>query len=208
VLCGTTWLGGVNNQGRIFSVHTDGTGYQVLHSFLTNGVDGLTPWSGLALWHHTLYGTTEKGGTNNHGTIFSINTNGSAYTIFHSFVLASGAFTNVDGTEPMGDLMISGKTLYGTTQRGGSASAGTVFSLGLPRPGINVIILSGNNVLLTATNGVPGESYALVTSSNSDLPPTQWTSIATNVADSSRNITFSVFDVPMTAKRFYMLQME
>jgi uncharacterized repeat protein (TIGR03803 family) len=211
VLYGTTWLGGLNNQGTVFSVHTDGSGYQVLHSFLTNGVDGKNPYTGLVLWHHTLFGTTQQGGgASSHGTIFSINTNGSAYTILHTFVLPSGTFTNSDGTEPMGDLTISRNTLYGTTQRGGYASGGTAFSLSLPRPGITRVGALGSNVTLNATNGVPGENYILLGSSDVRLPAAQWLSVATNTADVTGNLTYSVADsgAAGAAQRFYMLQMQ
>jgi uncharacterized repeat protein (TIGR03803 family) len=210
VLYGTTSLGGSNNQGTVFSVQKDGAGYQILHSFAGNGVDGSNPWTGLVLWHHTLYGTTERGGTNGHGTIFSINTNGSAYTVFHQFILASGSFTNIEGTEPQGELMISGNTLYGTTQRGGSSGSGTVFGLTLPRPGIKEMRISGNNVVFDATNGVPGETYALLTSSEPSSPGVQWTAIATNTANADGNIAFAATDPvgPATRQRFYVLQMQ
>ena len=211
VLYGTTWLGGLNNHGTVFSVHADGSGYQVLHSFLTNGVDGIDPWTGLVLWHHTLYGTTEKGGgANGQGTIFSINTNGSNYAIFHTFLQPSGSFTNIDGSEPMGELTISGSTLYGTTQRGGSIGGGTVFSLALPRPGIISIGISGNNVLLNATNGVPGEAYTLLTSYDLRLRTALWIPLAASIADTNGNLAFAATDygAPGAVQRFYMLEMQ
>ncbi len=210
VLYGTSSLGGSNDRGTVFSVHTDGTSYQVLHSFQTNGVDGANPWSGLVLWHHTLYGTTQKGGTNGHGTIFSINTNGSAYTIFHNFVLPSGTFTNLDGTTPEGDLMISGNILYGTTQAGGSAGFGTVFSAALPRPGITSFRLVGNNLTVNATNGVPGEAYTLLASSDIKLRMALWSPLDARLADSGGNLAFSAIDyaVPAAARRFYIVQMQ
>jgi uncharacterized repeat protein (TIGR03803 family) len=209
-LYGTTWLGGSDNQGTVYSIHTDGTGYQVLHNFLTNGVDGISPWSGLTLWNHTLYGTTERGGTNAHGTIFSINTNGLAYTVFHTFVLPSGNFTNAEGTEPTGDLMISGHTLYGTTQRGGSAGFGTVFRVALPRPGITNFNLVGNSLTLSATNGVPGEIYTLLASSDIRLRMALWTPIDSSIAGPDGNLAFAATDygASTAARRFYILQLQ
>lgn len=210
-LYGTTWTGGWNNLGTVSSVHTDGTGYQVLHTFLTNGVDGRNPWTGLGLWHHTLYGTTASGrGTNGSGIIFSINTNGGDYTVFHRFVLPSGSFTNIDGTEPMGDLMISGNTLYGTTQRGGSTGGGTLFSLTLPQPRITGINVTGSDLVLNATNGVPGENYVLLASSDVQLSVAQWSAIGTNAPDAGGNLTFATTDpaAPAAAPRFYILQMQ
>jgi uncharacterized repeat protein (TIGR03803 family) len=193
----------------VFSVNTDGTGYQVLHSFQTNGVDGINPWTGVVLWRHTLFGTTQRGGgTNAHGTLFSINTNGSAYTIVHTFILPSGVFTNFDGTEPMGDMMVSGNTIYGTTQRGGALGGGTLFSL-FPRPGISVVHVAGTSVQLSATNGVPGEAYSLLASSDAQAAAAQWSALATNTADASGNLSFSAADTGASAagRRFYILQM-
>ncbi len=210
VLYGTSSQGGSNDQGTVFSVHTDGTGYQILHTFLTNGIDGINPWSGLVLWHHTLYGTTQRGGTNGHGTIFSINTNGSAYAVFHTFVQPTGTFTNVDGTTPEGDLMISGNTLYGTTQQGGSAGFGTLFSITLPRPGITAFSLAGNSLTLNATNGVPGEVYTLLAYPDIQARFALWSPIAQSIAgpDGSLDFTATDFLAPTAARRFYILQMQ
>jgi uncharacterized repeat protein (TIGR03803 family) len=210
VLYGTTSLGGSSGQGTVFSVNTDGTGYQVLHSFQTNGVDGINPWTSVVLWRHTLYGTTQRGGgTNAHGILFSINTNGSAYTVVHTFILPSGIFTNYDGTEPMGDMMVSGNTIYGTTQRGGALGGGALFSLALPRPGISGFHVAGTSVQLSATKGVPGETYTLVASSDANALAAQWSALATNTADASGNLTFTATDpgAQTAGRRFYMLQM-
>jgi len=63
-LYGTTYFGGTNGNGTIFSVNTNGTGFTTLHSF--SGVDGVGPRGGgdggggtelLALSGNTLYGT-------------------------------------------------------------------------------------------------------------------------------------------------------
>ena len=110
----------------------------------------------------------------------------------------------------MGDLMVSGDTLYGTTQRGGSTGGGTLFSLALPRPGITRIRVNGGNIMLNATNGVPGENYILSASSDVRLPVAQWTPIATNAPDLGGNLTFNATDtvVPAPVQRFYILQIE
>ena len=55
------------------------------------------------------------------GTLFSISADGTRFTILHSF---SG---NSDGANPQAGLFLSGNTLYGTTQYGGSSGNGTVF---------------------------------------------------------------------------------
>jgi uncharacterized repeat protein (TIGR03803 family) len=72
------------------------------------------------------YGTTLQGGTNNLGTVFRVNADGTAYTNLHSF-----AGYPSDGSGPPGSLTLEGSTLYGMTQAGGAATAklGMVFKM-------------------------------------------------------------------------------
>ena len=70
----------------------------------------------------TLYGTTEEGGINGWGTVFSISISG-AEKILHNF--GSGS----DGAYPLAALIDVNGTLYGTTAGGGAYEAGTVFAL-------------------------------------------------------------------------------
>jgi uncharacterized repeat protein (TIGR03803 family) len=68
-----------------------------------------------------LYGTTSAGGGSGNGTVFAVNTDGSGFTNLHSFSLTSGALsTNSDGANPSAELVLSGETLSGTSQNGGS----------------------------------------------------------------------------------------
>jgi len=60
-LYGTAQGGGVWGSGTLFAVHTDGTGFTNLHSFV--GSDGASPFSALILETNTLYGTTHDGGS-------------------------------------------------------------------------------------------------------------------------------------------------
>ena len=124
VFYGTTLGGGTIGQGAVFAVHTDGTQLTNLHSFaaLANGTnaDGATPYNTLVLSSNTLYGTTFSGGTEGFGTIFRLNTDGSAFTNLHSFTDAAGG--------PRGALTLSGNVLYGTTYLGGTGF-GSVFRI-------------------------------------------------------------------------------
>jgi uncharacterized repeat protein (TIGR03803 family) len=156
-LFGTTESGGSFSYGTVFSVNTDGSDYTILHNF-TGGSGGSTPPSGLVLSSNTLYGTTLLGGTNSSGTIFSINTNGSNFTVLYNFGAASSIVTpiqpstittNVDGACPYGELLLLGNTLYGTTCLGGTNASGTVFSLGTDGSSFNVLhsfAVNGNAV--------------------------------------------------------------
>jgi uncharacterized repeat protein (TIGR03803 family) len=125
------------NSGTIFKINTDGTGYTNLYVFSTpvNGTnsDGNVPLSGLMLGGDMLYGTTIYGGPGSEGTLFKINTNGMGFTNIHNF--NADSFTNVfDGVDPVGGLILSGNTLYGTTSSSITSSKhrggpGTVFKV-------------------------------------------------------------------------------
>ena len=70
-LYGTTQTGGAKNNGTVFQINTDGTGYARVYDF-QNGDDGMNPIDDVLLLDNTLYGMSEKGGTCGEGAIFSI----------------------------------------------------------------------------------------------------------------------------------------
>ena len=113
--------GGGHGEGTIFSINTDGSNYQVLHTFTGGASDGDRPDADLTLVGTTLFGTTVYGG-HGLGTVFSMNTDGSNFQVVFSF-------TGPDGAYPEAGLTLAGTTLYGTTAYGGQYSQGTVFSL-------------------------------------------------------------------------------
>jgi len=142
-LYGTAQLGGTNGSGTVFAVNTDGTAFAVLHSFtagtrsfITNSFyhytnsDGYEPVAGLILSGNTLYGTASQGGTNGTGTVFAVNTDGTGFTVLHTFTETDfSTGTNSDGGGPSSALVLSGNTLYGTAEGGGSGGSGTVFAV-------------------------------------------------------------------------------
>src|SRR6266568_5938045 len=84
LLFGTTRYGGSRDEGTIFMLNKDGTGYTVLHSFTKSG--GRWAFSGLVAGiDGALYGTTSAGGSNDLGTVFKINPDGSGYVVLYSF---------------------------------------------------------------------------------------------------------------------------
>ena len=109
-LYGTTYLGGSNN-GTVFAVKTDGTGYTNVYTFTSVGNDGRNPHGELVLSGNTLYGTTVGGGSPGAGNVFKVNTDGGGFLSLHTFTGVTGG----DGGGPEGGLVISGSTLYGTT---------------------------------------------------------------------------------------------
>ncbi len=134
-LFGTTSLGGGTGNGGngiVFAISTNGTGFTNLHTF--NGSnDGAYLQAGLVVSGDTLYGTAEAGGLGpkgGSGTVFSLKTNGASFTVLHSFsATATNSATNSDGANPSATLILSGGTLYGTTDIGGTYGTGTVFSI-------------------------------------------------------------------------------
>jgi uncharacterized repeat protein (TIGR03803 family) len=141
VLYGTT-------QGTVFSVNTNysgdwgnGSGYKVLKTF---GFGEGSPSGGLLLIGSTLYGATGSGGLGGGGTIFKINTDGNGYAVLKTF---DGV---VDSRHPSADLLVSGNTLYGTSQNGGSANCGTVFRVNTDGSG---------SALLESFDNQTGDAY-------------------------------------------------
>lgn len=169
VLYGVTVVGGTGGAGTVFSVTTSGK-QKVLYSF-QGGSDGQSPFAGLIEVGGTLYGTTLQGGGKgcyHHygcGTAFSITTSGSEKVLYRFSGGSDGRYPNASLTEMNG-------TLYGTTQQGGSAGDGTVFSIG-PSGGetvvhsfvgsdgayVNADLLAVNNVLYgtTSSGGLKSE---------------------------------------------------
>ncbi len=177
-LYGTTAGGGKYGMGAVFSVNTNGSDFTNLYSFSpaipgTNS-DGDTPLAGLVISGATLYGTASSGGPFGSGTVFSLNTDGSGFTTLYSFSALATSFTNSDGSDPNG-LVLSGNTLYGTAQEGGSAGSGMVFSLslGVVTAPLLTIALSGTNVTLTW----PTNAAGLVLQSVTNLASPVWTVI-------------------------------
>jgi uncharacterized repeat protein (TIGR03803 family) len=168
---GTTSGGGTAGNGTVFKINNDGTVYTTLHGFGATdpntgaNSDGSAPWAGLILSGNTLYGTATRGGDSGSGTVFKVNTDGNGFARLHSFTALDGtAQTNIDGAYPIGGLVMSNNTLYGTTYRGGSSGAGTVFAVGTDGTGFTnlnnadggprgTLVLSGNSLYGTTQNG-------------------------------------------------------
>jgi uncharacterized repeat protein (TIGR03803 family) len=174
-LYGTANAGANAGNGAVFAVNTDGTGFTNLHSFAQS--DGINPYGGLVLSGNTLYGTANQGGSHSVGTVFAINTDGTSFTNLHSFTSIS------DGANPYSGLILSGSTLYGTAEQGGSHSAGTVFAINTDGTGFTNLysftggsdganpygglVLSGNTLYgMTSTGGSAGNGNVFSVTTN------------------------------------------
>jgi uncharacterized repeat protein (TIGR03803 family) len=135
-LFGTTRSGGASSNGTVFVVNLDGSSFTNLHSFTAvfgasaTNRDGANPGAGLVVSGTRLYGTAENGGTSGNGSVFALNADGSGFTNLHSFsVRDTNTCTNRDGANPGAGLVLSGNTLYGVVQFGGTNGNGCVFAL-------------------------------------------------------------------------------
>jgi uncharacterized repeat protein (TIGR03803 family) len=104
---GTMTQGGTSDWGTAFKVQTDGTGFQKLVDFVyTNGA--IPTGTTIIIGDTILYGMTKLGGPNDSGVAYSLNTDGSDYTILINFddvnpsdggrVKSSGTSMRVEGS--------------------------------------------------------------------------------------------------------------
>jgi uncharacterized repeat protein (TIGR03803 family) len=207
ILGGDTLFGAATGSGSdtLFRVNTDGSGLQVLHVFPGSGSsnDGLYPNGPLTLIGNTLYGTTQLGtGTNTGGVIFKLNTNGTDYTILHSFRTST---PNTNGVMPLSGLLLGGGQFFGTADEGGTAGYGTLFSLTYrsATPTNLVYHADGSFSLsyLLGTNYL-GTNYTYILQATTNLGAAAWQPLATNLATTNLWI-FTDTDASALPTRFY-----
>jgi len=148
-LYGSTRGSSIPGTSTIFKIQTDGSGFATLKTF-TNNPDGRLPTARLVLIGDKFYGTAYSGGAGaDSGTIFRMDTNGSSFAVLRTFS-ATVSDVNSDGAGPMGELVLSGDTLYGTTFYGGSSSNGVIYKIKTDGSGFSEIkyfsgLVSGTN---------------------------------------------------------------
>ena len=206
-LYGTTYAGGQNGRGTVFSIQTNATGFTVLHHFTVTdpitgtNLDGASPCATLILSGGTLYGTGSAGGTGAAGTVFSVNTN-EQFAALYRFTALPNNGTNSDGAYPVAPVTLVGSSLYGTAFSGGSLGSGTVFDVPLPSPPAlitNIIRNVDGSVTLYFLGGP--DSSNIVQASTS-LPPVSWQIVSTNLADGNGAWQFRDIN-DTTSTKFY-----
>ena len=125
--------------GAVFALNTDGTGFRIVNAFTAVDPITRTNWDGaspgrLLLSGKTLYGEANVGGISRSGTLFSVNTDGTGFTVFFNY--------------QAGLSILSGDTLYATAN---DSVSGAIVSIGLP-PQLTIIPSAPNIVLTWPTN--------------------------------------------------------
>jgi uncharacterized repeat protein (TIGR03803 family) len=178
----------INNpfgNGAVFAVSTDGRSFTNLHTFIKS--EGYGPQGRLILSGNTLYGTTTHGGqsgVDGRGTLFAVNTDGTGFTNLYKFtptVGTQGDFgTNSDGGFPVGGLILSGNTLFGTTDLGGVNGSGTIFALSFT-PQLTLSPSGPNLVFAWPTNYAGFDYTGYTLQSSTELgSSTVWTTNSTS----------------------------
>jgi len=93
----------------------------------------------------------------------------------------------------------------GLSWRNNLAVDGSIEVVAASQPGFASILRSGNNVILSGTNGPPNATYTVLASTNV-APLTNWSSIATRQFDASGNFSFTNAILPGIPQRFFLLR--
>jgi uncharacterized repeat protein (TIGR03803 family) len=121
IFYGTTTGGGANGQGAVYAFNSITRSINLQDSF--NGVNGANPYSALtAAGNGLFYGTSNGGGVDGFGTIYSFDIASGSISLRSQFTLATGFFPFAGLTQAKTGLM------YGATQAGGSSDVGTIYA--------------------------------------------------------------------------------
>jgi uncharacterized repeat protein (TIGR03803 family) len=139
--------------GVVFGMNTDGTGFSILHSF-AGATDGIEPGPMVQGSDGRLYGTTYTGGPSGNGTVFSMGTDGSGFTVLRA--------TSGKGADngPMGIFQGRDGRLYVTF--GGSGPGGaTVMAMNRDGTGLTTVVAFPLSAFLVSViQGASGALYA------------------------------------------------
>ena len=212
---GTTGFGGTSHLGTVYKVTVDSMGngtYSVIHNFAGGTSDGASPGGNdlVVGTDGNIYGTTQAGGANNGGVIFSMTPSGTI-KVLHSF--QSPSVVGFDGSEPhTGMIQASDGNFYGTTMGGGTDGIGTVFSI-TPK-GVLTILHSFSNTdgfqpqaaLIQANDGKlygvtsgGGSGSGVIFSIDAGLPVPPGTTAQTITFPAIANQTFGSAPVTLSA---------
>jgi uncharacterized repeat protein (TIGR03803 family) len=127
---------GQSENGTIFKINIDGTGFTKIHNF--DGTNGLTPNGSLVFYKEKLYGNTNDGGSDYHGVMFRINPDGTGFTNILDYTSKGTGERSENG------IIISDDVIYGVS----SIDYGSLFSVNIDGTGLRKIFemndVSGN----------------------------------------------------------------
>ena len=173
-LYGTTFIGGINTNagvfaggGTVFAINTNGTGFSILNYCSTNIPN---PNCGLIQASDgKLYGRTQFGG------IFSLDTNGANFIVFHT--------PNYNSRSPL--IQGNDGALFGTFSSDiNPPYAGSVFALP-----INLSIQRSNSRAVVSWPTWASGYYTLQT--NSSLSATGWSALTNGIVTVTNNFTLT-----------------
>ena len=196
-LSGNTLYGTASsiNGSTVFAVNTNGTEFRTVTRVYV-GIGGFGQAEGLIVSGNILYGA---GG----GQVFAVNSDGTGFTVLHSFTSTGNTgypdnlYTNVDGLSPW-YLILSGNTLYGIANRGGTSGNGTVFSITLPSSQLAIVPSQANVILTWPTNS----GFTLQSTTNLGLPAVWTTNSPPPVVVNGQN---TVTNHMLGKQKFYRL---
>lgn len=136
------------------------------------------------------------------GEIWALRHDGTNLLQNSVMIVDSGAHISCFGVDPS-----NGDPLYAALRSGNNSLIKRIVATNSV-PFINSVQLSGTNLIVSGTNGLPGTNYFVLTSTNVSSPLTHWTRAATNPFDTSGNF---IFTNPLDSSKsnlFYRLQLQ
>ncbi|HZR18299.1 MAG TPA: choice-of-anchor tandem repeat GloVer-containing protein [Verrucomicrobiae bacterium] len=198
-LFGTAASGGSDNDGTVFALNTDGSGFEVLHNFtaIITNYDGAVPEADLILSGNKIFSSTFGGGWG-WGAIFQVNVDGTGYRTIYNF--SEGSFDAPQGGAfPTQKMILSGNVFYGTTLKGGTSGNGTVFSFSVPMEPLQPAISAGRgNVVLTWPTNIIG----LKLQSTTNVAASVWTTVSADALVNGQNTATTATSGPQKYFRF------
>jgi uncharacterized repeat protein (TIGR03803 family) len=133
LLYGLTRYGGLTGNGSVFRMNPDGSGFTVLHHFVYLS-DGASPTGKLLqVADGSLLGVCATGGTYNVGTIFSIQPDGTGFTVLRHFQTTAQSYP--DGSLTQGP----GASVVGMTAGSSNLTPGTIYSINTDGSGFTIL---------------------------------------------------------------------
>jgi hypothetical protein len=150
----------------------------------------------------TLLATTASLGTFTNAAANSTN--------FYSFALPAELTDDISAGADVGLYLTAASPAIGFTfnsQDFGTASQRPLLIISaVQKPGAVSISQTGNGVVISATNGMAGQTYILITSTNLFSPLDQWAPAATNALQTSGAFSVTNSSNPGANQQYFLLQ--